>query len=84
MFELCCAAVFSKEDSNIYTQFYETLKNNYSFNPKRISLDFALANLKAVNDVFGQTNIEIIPCLFHLLQAWWRKAIKLGLKKRYI
>ena len=82
MFELCCAAVFSKEDSNIYTQFYETLKNNYSFNPKRISLDFALANLKAVNDVFGQTNIEIIPCLFHLLQAWWRKAIKLGLKKK--
>ena len=81
MFELCCAAVFSKEDSNIYSKFYEILKNNYSFNPKKISMDFALANLKAVNEVFGKSNLEIIPCLFHLLQTWWRKAIKLRLKK---
>lgn len=82
MFELCCCAIFSKEDTIIYKKFYETLKYNYSFEPKKITMDFALANLNAVREVYGRSNLEILPCLFHLLQAWWRKAIKLGLKKK--
>ena len=44
---------FSKEDTIIYKKFYETLKYNYSFEPKKITMDFALANLNAVRDVYG-------------------------------
>ena len=48
MFELCCSAVFSKEDTTIYQKFYETLRINYSFKPKKITLDLALPNINSV------------------------------------
>ena len=53
MFELCCCAIFSKEDTIIYKKFYETLKYNYSFEPKKITMDLALAYLNSVRDVYG-------------------------------
>ena len=82
MFELCCCAIFSKENTVIYKKFYETLKYNYSLEPKKITMDLALANLNAVKDVYGSSNLKKLTCLIHLFQAWGRKAIKLGLKKK--
>ena len=35
MFELCCCSVFSKEDTAIYVKFYQILKSNFSFEPKK-------------------------------------------------
>ena len=84
MFELCCYSVFSKEDTDIYVKFYQILKTNFSFEPKKITMDFALANINAITTVFKDEEIMILTCLFHLLQTWWRKAIKLGLKKKNI
>jgi len=55
------------------------LKNLYKFNPKKISFDFALGNIKGLNTVFTPNEgIVIIPCLFHLSQAWWKRANKIG------
>ena len=82
MFELCCCSVFSKEDTDIYVKFYQILKTNFSFEPKKITMDFALANINAITNVFKDEEVIILTCLFHLLQTWWRKAIKLGLKKK--
>ena len=82
MFELCCSAVFYKEDTTIYQKFYKTLRINYSFKPKKITPDFSLPNINSVYKVYNDIDIEILPCLFHLVQAWWRKANKLDLRKK--
>jgi len=47
----------------------------------------ALLNHKDTNIYIfkNNNNIKIIPCFFHLLQCWWKKASSLGLrKKKYI
>ena len=82
-FQLVLIALLSSEESDIFIELYNFLKNTYSFKPKRITHDFGLSNIKALNAVYSNgDNITIIPCLFHLTQAWWRKASKLGLRKK--
>jgi len=81
-FELCLIATFTKEDKETFKQFYSLLKNKYNFNPKRIICDFAISYLQALNSIFVEDNIIIIKCFFHLLQCWWRKAGRLGLRKK--
>ena len=84
IFEICLAALMSHEDSEIMIEFYNHLKNIYNFSPKKITHDFALGNISALNTVF-KSDLKIIPCFFHLVQTWWRKAIALGLRaKSYI
>ena len=84
IFELCLAALMSHEDSEIMIEFYNHLKNIYNFNPKKITQDFALGNISALNTVFN-SGLKILPCFFHLVQTWWRKANTLGLRaKAYI
>ena len=68
-FELCLIANFTKEDKENFKQFYSLLKNKYIFNPKTITWDFAISNLQALNSIFGDDNIIIITCFFHLLQC---------------
>ena len=63
----CCCYVFSKEDTDIYAKFYQILKTNFSFEPKKITMDFTLANIKAIPIVFKDKEIMILTCLFHLL-----------------
>ena len=84
IFEICLAALMSHEDSEIMIEFYNHLKNIYNFSPKKITHDFALGNISALNTVF-KSDLKIIPCFFHLVQTWWRKANALGLRaKSYI
>lgn len=84
-FQLILIAILSHESSDIYTEFYNYLKNLYRFKPKIITFDFALGNIKGLNTVFTRKKgIVIIPCLFHLSQAWWRRANKIGLRKKNI
>ena len=54
----------------------------YLFEPKYITCDFAMANIKGIQTVFGKDNCKIITCLFHLIQSWWRRATLLGLRKK--
>ena len=76
-------ALLSHEEADILTKFYNFLKNTYLFNTKKITFDFSLGNINAITNVFSKNEeIMIIPCLFHLTQAWWRKASKCGLRKK--
>ena len=82
-FQLILIAILSNESADIYTEFYNFLKNTYLFKPNKITFDFSLANLKGINTVFSPNDvIFILPCLFHLTQSWWRRASKLGLRKK--
>ena len=85
-FQLILIGILSHEDSDIYTEFYNFLKNTYKFIPKKISFDFGMGNIKGIQNAYNSSdNVTIIPCLFHLTQSWWRKASKIGLrKKKYI
>ena len=86
LFELILVGLLSNEDTNIFKDFYNFIINNYDWNPQLLTFDFGKANLKAIKEIFkNNKEIKIIPCLFHLLQCWWRKASLLGLrKKKYI
>ena len=86
LFELIIVALLSHEDTNIYIEFYNFIINTYKWNPKFVTFDFAKANINAIKEVFkNNNNVKIIPCFFHLLQCWWKKASSLGLrKKKYI
>jgi hypothetical protein len=72
LYELCFIGVLSHESKDIYNQFYSTLKNLYNFKPKLLTYDFDLANIAAVKEVFGDETLSM-TCLFHLVNAWWRK-----------
>ena len=86
IFELILVALLSHEDTNILIEFYNFIINTYNWEPKILTFDFAKSNINAIKEVFkNNNNIKLIPCFFHLLQIWWRKASSLGLrKKRYI
>ena len=82
--ELCLVATFTKEDKDTYIQFYSLLKAKFKFKPKRITCDFCKSNLLAINEVFSEEKTLTITCFFHLIQSWWRKAGKLGMRKKNI
>jgi len=83
LFELILVAILSYEDLDIFSIFYNFLKNTYKWIPKYLTFDFGDANIKAVNYAFtDKEDIKIITCLFHLIQCWQRKAGVLGLRKR--
>ena len=82
---LVLAALLTSETGEIYTKFYNILKLNFNFNPKLISCDFGIGNIKGFKDVFRNQNEKIITCFFHLSQSWWKRANTLGLwKKKYL
>ena len=81
-FELILVATFSEESAECYKRFFNLLKSTYNFVPSLITNDFGLVNLKALEEVYENEDIAIITCLFHLVQSWWRKCIKIGLRKK--
>ena len=81
-FELCCAILLSSEDTETLIELYSYLKNMWHFIPNKITYDFALGNINAIKRVYEGDEIIILPCLFHLIQAWWRKMSKLGFRKK--
>ena len=58
--------------------------NRYSlqFQPTTICIDFEMAVIRAVYEVFPNSRIR--GCLFHFSQALWRKLQDLGLTARYM
>jgi len=49
---------------------------------KSFSIDFELAMIKAIEDIFGDS-VSIHLCYYHLSQSVWRKVQKLGLATKY-
>ena len=80
--ELILVACFSEESSDCFMNFYNILKNYYNFYPQFITNDFGQANLAALEKVYEDNNVIIITCFFHLVQAWWKKVSKLGLRRK--
>ena len=74
--------LLSVENTELLIELYDHIKNVYKFNPKLITYDFALANIQAINIIFKSFEIEIIPCFFHLVQFWWKRASNIGLRKK--
>ena len=81
---LCCAILMSDEREETYIRLYNELKNKNNFIPSFLTCDFALANINAIKSVYKNNNVKIITCFFHLIQAWWRKANVLGLRRNDI
>mgnify|MGYP006873068409 CR=1 FL=1 len=50
-FQLVLIALLSNEDTDIFTELYNFLKNTYLYKPNKISFDFGLANLKGIQNV---------------------------------
>ena len=83
-FELCLVSTFTKKDKETYIQFYLNLKSKFKFIPKKISCNFCKSNMEAIKSVYGEENVLIITCFFHLIQCWWGKANKLGMRKKNV
>ena len=82
LFEICVVAILSHEDWELFYEFYSHLKNVYKFSSKKFTYDFALGNINTLKNVFKDEQYKALPCYFHLIQCWWRKANKLGLGKQ--
>ena len=81
-FQLCCAVTLSHEDCETLCELYSYLKNIWNFIPKKITYDFALGNINAINKVYKTDNLCILPCFFHLVQILWKKMSKFGFRKK--
>jgi len=58
--ELILVACFSEETSEIFKRFYIILKSFYNFIPNYITNDFGIANLNALENVYGNDKVTII------------------------
>ena len=65
----------TEEDKCTFIQFYSLLKNEYNFNPKKLTCEFSKANIKAIKKVYGEGKILIITCFFHLTHIFGGEAI---------
>lgn len=60
------------------------MKEYYKFIPEFIANGFGLVNLSALEKVYKKDKVIIIINFFHLVQAWWRKAINSLRRKIYV
>ena len=59
-FVLCIVFTFTKEDKDMFIQFYILLKAKYNFNQKRLICDFSKANIEPIKNLYGEGKINII------------------------
>ncbi len=52
-----------------FTTLFNILKKDYLFNPRNFMTDFALGQIKAINNIFPECTIH--SCFFHFSQAIW-------------
>lgn len=62
-FELILIVLLSHEDSDIFTELNNFLKNSYSFKTTKINFDFGLTNLTAIKKVYTEidNNCNTLP-----------------------
>ena len=81
---LCCSVLMSDEREETFKRLLNELKVYFDFFPEFITTDFSISNINAIEKVFKDDNVKLITCFFHLVQAWWRKANQLGLRRNEI
>ena len=80
-------ALLPSKTTQTYTRMFRLLMataNRYGmqFQPTTICIDFEMAVIRAIHEVFPNSRIR--GCLFHFSQALWRKLQNLGLTARYM
>ena len=68
---LCNISLILKENKEIFFSVLEYLNKRFKFEPKNITTDYSLAEIKAIKSLFP--GINIIPCFFHFLQNICKK-----------
>ena len=69
-----CLICLKYNDSESLNKLFGILNINYNFNPKCISTDFSMSQIKAINECkYFKNKIYIVPCLFHFAQAIIKK-----------
>jgi len=58
------------ESEYTFKVIFNYLAKNYSFNPRKIMVDFNTAQLKAIKDIFPECKLH--TCFFHFSQAIWK------------
>lgn len=59
---LCLFVLLPNEKENTFKALFKILKENYHFNPRNIICDFALWQIKAVKEIYPDTQIHC--CFF--------------------
>ncbi len=83
-FILCAIVLLSEESSEAYEKLYNYLILSYKFIPNIITCDFHLGNINAIKKVYKDYKVKIATCFFHLVQAWWNKLSKIGLRSKKV
>ena len=75
---LCCFILIRNENEITFTEIFKYLYETYSFNPKNVMVDFNMAQINGLKNIYGN-NIFIHGCFFYYSQAIWRNFRKNGL-----
>ncbi len=67
---LCAFILLPKENVYTFKQIFLYLAKTYSFNPRKLMVDFNIAQIKAVKEIFPDCKLH--TCFFHFSQAIWK------------
>ena len=79
-FQPCFFGLLQSKKFEAYVSLYKAIMLNVEFSPSTITVDFEMANIKAIKTVFK--DCKIITCYFHLIQSWWRWGNANGLRNQ--
>ena len=68
---LCNISLILNENKETFYSVLEYFNKRYKYEPKNITTDYSLAEIKAIKSLFP--SINIIPCFFHFLQNICKK-----------
>lgn len=72
-----CLICLKYNDADSLIKIFGLLNMNYNFNPKCITTDFNLSQIKAIKECkYFNNKPYIVPCLFHFVKAIIKKLIK--------
>ena len=63
--------LLSNEKEGTFKFLFSYLKDKYNFNPRNIMCDYSLGQIKAVKEIFQDTQIHC--CFFHFSHAIWHR-----------
>lgn len=79
----CAYCLLKNKSRETYERVFNILKQHRpDLAPRRISVDFEQAAVRAATNVFPDASVE--GCFFHLSQSIWRKLQSIGLRGAYI
>ena len=59
--------LLSNEKEGTFKFLFSYLKEKYNFNPRNIMCDYSLGQIKAIKEIFHDTQIIVVSSIFHML-----------------